>query len=232
MNAERRISRVRAAVPAPSPDCKPDWQPLVDLARVLGHGDAFRFDCAEDIWEEIRRVWPAGAGITYPRLEKHGLQWPCPTTDHPGSSVLHQSEFSASIGKRTALASIEWEPTPEHTDAEFPFLLNTGRTLAQFNAATMTSRTRNREIYPTDLLEIHPDDARRLGIRSGDRVRIRSRHGQTVLPAIVTDVVKSGELYTTFHDPRARVNELTGRGRDNRVSTPEYKVTAVAIAPV
>jgi formate dehydrogenase major subunit len=231
MNAERRVSRIRTAVPPPTPDCKPDWQPLVDLARALGHGDSFRFDSAEQIWEEIRRVWPAGAGISYPRLEKHGLQWPCPSTDHPGSSVLHQLEFSASIGKRTALASIEWQPTSERADADFPFVLNTGRTLAQFNAATMTSRTRNQEIHPTDLLEIHPDDARRLGIRSGDRVRVKSRHGEAVLPAIVTDIVNPGELYTTFHDPKARVNELTGRGRDNQVSTPEYKVTAVAIAP-
>jgi formate dehydrogenase major subunit len=230
MNAERRVSRVRASVPPPTPECKPDWEPLVDLAKAMGHGASFSFTSAEEIWEEIRKVWPAGAGITYARLEKQGIQWPCPSTDHPGSSTLHATEFS--LGKQTSLQSIGFEPTPERTNTEFPFVLNTGRTLAQFNAGTMTARTRNQDIYPTDLLEIHPDDAKRLGISSGDRVRVMSRHGETVLPAVVTDVVNPGELYTTFHDPKARVNDLTGHVRDNQVKTPEYKVTAVAIAPV
>jgi formate dehydrogenase major subunit len=229
MNAERRVSRVRAAVPPPTPDCKPDWLPLVDLARELGHGDDFRFPDVESIWEEIRSVWPQGAGISYARIEKQGLQWPCPSEDHPGSTVLHQAEFT--LGKVAKLSQIHWVPTAERRDADFPFVLNTGRTLAQFNAATMTARTRNLEMYPTDVLEIHPDDAKRLGIATGARVRLWSRHGETELPALVTDVVNPGELYTTFHDPKARVNDVTSDGRDGKAGTPEYKVTAVAIAP-
>lgn len=230
MNAERRVSRVRAAVPPPSPDCKPDWVGLVDVARALGHGERFAWRNIEEVWDEVRKAWPPGRGMSYRRLEKHGLQWPCPTEDHPGTTHLHGESFT--LGKTTRLAFAPFTETPERTSAQHPFLLVTGRTLAAFNANTMTGRTRNLEIRPTDVLEIHPDDARRLGVTDGARVRMSNARGSVELPVRVTDAVHPGELYTTFHDARVRVNDLIGDVRDTGAHTPEYKVTAVALAPV
>ena len=167
--------------------------------------------------------------MAWRRLEEHGLQWPCPSEDHPGTTHLHGEAFT--MGKTTRLAFAPYAETPERTSAQHPFLLVTGRTLAAYNANTMTGRTRNLELYPTDVLEIHPDDARRLGVVDGALVRMSNARGAVLLPARVTTVVHPGEVFTTFHDARARVNDLIGDVRDGAVHTPEYKVTAVALAP-
>ena len=230
MNAERRVSRVRAAVAPPTPECKPDWQPLAEVARALGHGERFAWHNVEQIWDEIRAAWPAGQGMAYRRLEQHGLQWPCPDEGHPGSTLLHGESFPT--GKTTKLAFARFQETPERVSAQFPFLLVTGRTLHAFNAGTMTARTKNLELRPTDTLDIHPVDAGRLGIDDGARVRVTSARGEVELPARLSTDVTPGELFTTFHDVRARVNDLTSDVRDTSAHTPEYKVTAVAIAPV
>ncbi|OGQ26851.1 MAG: formate dehydrogenase subunit alpha, partial [Deltaproteobacteria bacterium RBG_16_71_12] len=230
MNAERRVSRVRAAVSPPTSDCRPDWVPLAEVARALGHGEQFAWHNVEQIWDEIRVAWPPGQGMAYRRLEQHGLQWPCPDEGHPGSTLLHGETFS--MGKTTRLAFERFTETPEHVSEQYPFLLVTGRTLHAFNAGTMTGRTKNLELRPTDVLDIHPVDAGRLGIDDGAHVRITSARGEVELPARLTTEVHPGELFTTFHDVKARVNDLTGDVRDTATHTPEYKVTAVALAPV
>ena len=165
MNSERRIQRVRTAV-EPRGESKPDWEIMCLVAQAMGKGDLFPYHSAADVWEEIRNVWPAAAGITYDRLDDVGLQWPCPTEDHPGTDILHRDTF-AKGRKRAALRPIPFRPTSEATDEEFPFVLTTGRGLYQFNAGTMTMRTPNSVLRPTDLLEISGDDARRLGIDDG-----------------------------------------------------------------
>ena len=114
-------------------------------------------------------------------------------------------------------------------DKAFPFLLNTGRSLFHFNAATMTRGTRNRSLSPDDCLDLHPEDARVLGVASGDAVRVRSRHGAFTLRARLTTEVRPGELFATFHAVEAWVNRATGPGRDTVTGTPEYKVTAVSL---
>jgi formate dehydrogenase major subunit len=226
MNAERRIQPVRKAL-EPINESKPDWLIVCELARALGKGEGFRFESAEQIWEEIRRVWKAGAGISYARLEQGGLQWPCPSEDHPGTTRLHQETFP--IGPRAALRRVDYIPTVETISDEYPFLLTTGRTLYQFNAGTMTQRTRNLELRPTDWLDLCAEDATMLTIRDGDRVRIRSRHGAAALRARITSDVKPGELFATFHFPEIFLNHVTGPVRDRTTLTPEYKVTAVLV---
>jgi formate dehydrogenase major subunit len=156
MNAERRIQRVRAAI-EPLGQSRPDWAIVCDVARAMGKSDGFAFTGPEAIWDEVRRVWPAAAGITYARIEHEGLCWPCPAEDHPGTGILHRDAFPH--GVRARLEPIAFAPTPEQVDATFPFLLTTGRTLYQFNAATMTGRTLNVVLRPTDLLEMAADDA-------------------------------------------------------------------------
>ena len=128
----------------------------------MGKGEFFTYDSAEEIWNEIRSVWPAGRGITYERLDRGGLQWPCPDDDHSGTEVMHTASFP--IG-RAALRRVPYRPTDEIVDEEFPFLLITGRTLYQFNAGTMTMRTANVKLRPADLLDISSDDAKRLRLQ-------------------------------------------------------------------
>ena len=229
MNAERRILRVRRSMP-PVGQAKTDWEILCLAARAMGKDDGFTFRSAEEIWDEVRTVWEAGRGISYERLEKSGLQWPCPSEDHEGTEILHVGAFSG--GRRVALKRVPFRPTPEVTSDEFPLLMTTGRALYQFNAATMTGRTANNRLRATDLLDMCGEDAGRLGVRSGDRVQVRSRYGEAVLPVRISSTVKPGELFATFHSPEIFLNRLTGPHRDELVDAPEYKVTAVRVDKV
>lgn len=226
MNAERRIQRIRKAI-EPAGESKSDWEIICAVAQAMGKGRSFSYRSVEDIWNEIRAVWPAGRGITYQRLDNEGLQWPCPSVDHAGTKVMHTRSFP--VGTRAALRRVPYHPTEETVDEEFPLLLMTGRTLYQFNAGTMTMRTPNEELRPTDLLEISADDARRLQLSDGQRVRVHSRYGKATLPISITSTVRPGELFATFHTPEVFINRVTSPHRDRFVKSPEYKVTAVRI---
>lgn len=224
MNAERRIQRVRKAI-QPVGASKSDWEVICEVARAMGKGVGFDFSSAEQVWNEIRSVWKVGAGISYERLERGGLQWPCPAENHPGTEVLHAEAFAS--GKRASLRRIEYQPTTEVADGEYPFTLITGRTLYQFNAGTMTSRTDNNQLRPHDCLNISAEDSEQLGLIDGQQVRIRSRYGEAVLPINIEDSVRPGELFATFHTPATFLNYVTSPHQDHFVNTPEYKVTAV-----
>ncbi|MDQ5846197.1 MAG: molybdopterin-dependent oxidoreductase, partial [Acidobacteriota bacterium] len=226
MNAERRIQRIRKAI-EPVGHSKPDWEIICAVAKAMGKGDFFAHHSAEEIWNEIRAVWPAGRGITYERLDGDGLQWPCEDEDDPGTEVLHAESFP--IGKKAALRRIPYRPTEEVTTKEFPFLLMTGRTLYQFNAGTMTMRTPNAELRATDLLDISSEDAHRLNLHNAERVRVHSAYGEAVLPIRITSSVKPGELFATFHTGEVFLNRVTSPYRDRHVKTPEYKITAVQV---
>jgi formate dehydrogenase major subunit len=225
MNAERRIQRIRKAID-PVEQAKPEWEIICAVARAMGKGQFFHYGSAEEIWNEVRSVWPAGRGITYKRLEDGGLQWPCPDEDHPGTEVMHTESFSHG---KAALRRIPYRATKEAVDEEFPFLLVTGRTLYQFNAGTMTMRTANAELRATDLLDISVEDAERLQLHSGEKVRVHSRFGEASLPIRITSTVRPGELFATFHTAEVFLNRVTSPHRDRHVKTPEYKVTAVKI---
>lgn len=226
MNGERRVQRIRGAV-KPRGNSRSDWEIICDLASAMGFEQEFAFTSAEEIWNEVRAVWPPGYGITYDRIEKAGLQWPCPEIDHPGTEVLHGESFSN--GVKAALRRIKFRPTKEVVTEDFPFLLTTGRVLEQFNAGTMTMRTPNRELRPTDLLMISKADSARLSITDGERVVLKSNYGEAVLPAQVSDRVKCGELFASFHDPKVFLNYATGPTRDRFTQAPEFKVTAVRV---
>jgi formate dehydrogenase major subunit len=227
MNGDRRIQRVRAAL-APRGESRSDQEILCALAGKMGYGESFRYGGPSDVWDEIRALWPAVAGISYARLDEGGLQWPCPDETHPGTQVLHTTSFP--VGSRAAFRPQAWKPSAEFATAEWPLVLNTGRSLFHFNAATMTDRTRNALLEETDRLDLHPTDALAHGIAEGESVRVESRHGAFTLRARISDAVRPGELWCTFHATGAFVNRATGRGRDSATSTPEYKVTAVRIA--
>jgi formate dehydrogenase major subunit len=195
----------------------------------MGKGAGFRFTSAEEIWNEIRAVWPKGAGISYPRLETEGgLQWPCLDERDPGQAILHQQSFAH--GTRAGLRRIEFRPPPEAADEAYPFLLMTGRSLYQFNSGTMTMRTHNETLRLADTLDIAGPDAARLGLREGQDVQVISHHGEVTLPAHIDARLSPGRLFATFHSTRAWVNAVTGPARDAYTGTPDYKVTAVRLA--
>ncbi|MGB2913696.1 MAG: formate dehydrogenase subunit alpha, partial [Pyrinomonadaceae bacterium] len=161
MNGERRVQRIRGAV-SPRGNSRSDWEIVCDLAAAMGFEKDFAFNSAEEIWNEVRAVWPPGYGITYERIEKAGIQWPCPDIDHPGTEILHGESFSN--GVKAALRRIKFRATKEAVSEDFPFLLTTGRVLEHFNAGTMTMRTPNHELRPTDLLMVSKADSARLSI--------------------------------------------------------------------
>jgi formate dehydrogenase major subunit len=229
MNAERRIQRVRRAV-APPTGVRTDWEIIRDVARAMGHGARFPYEHPAQIWEEIRRVWEPGAGITYARLEAPGgVQWPCPDEAHPGTPVLHEHAFPSG---RATLACVEYRAGEEQPTADFPFVLVTGRDLYAFNAGTMTGRSDTATLRPTDRLELSGADAANLGVEDGTRVRLESRYGQVELGAEITTRVPAGVVFATFNDPAVALNRVTGPHRDARTRTPEYKVTAVRVTLV
>jgi formate dehydrogenase major subunit len=229
MNGERRVSRVNKVI-EPLGNSKSDWEIICGLADALGKGKFFEFNSAEDIWNEVRTVWSGSYGITYERIENGGLQWNCFDENDPGTEVLHSETFGSN--KRTVLRRIKYIPTKETVSEEFPFLLNTGRTLYQFNAGTMTSRTKNQELRPTDLLCISPNDAEKLKISEGETVKVQSLYGEMILPVNINSAVNTGELFSTFHSPRIFLNRVTSSHRDRFVQAPEFKVTAVNIEKI
>lgn len=228
MNAERRIQRVRKIINPPG-ESRSDWEIICELAAKMGHGARFQYNSAEEIWNEVRQVWPQAAGISYARMENGGLQWPCRTEDALDTEILHATEFAHA--KRASLKRIEYAPSSEQASAEFPFVLTTGRNLYQFNAGTMTLRTLNRKLRRADTLDMAVADAAALSIRDGDRVIVRSRYGGVRMNVQILEGMRSGEVFATFHDPRTALNKLTSPLRDGIVQSPEYKVTAVRIEP-
>ncbi len=230
MNSERRIQRVRPVV-APPGGAKPDWEIACLLAVALDRSDLFDYRVPADIWDEIRQVWSPGAGMSYERLDgPGGLQWPCPTDDHPGTTILHRETFGGAVGTRATLRPIGFRPTSEQPTSEFPLVLITGRSLYQFNASTMTGRSATQRLRSTDQLEVCAADAAELGITHGDVVQIRSRYGETAMPVEITERVPAGTVFATFQDPATALNQLTGPHRDSYTHTPEYKVTAVRVS--
>lgn len=226
MNSDRRVQRIRAMVSAPG-QTRADWWIIQALAARMGKPHGFEFAGPQAIWDEVRSLWPDGTGLTYSRLAHESLHWPCPDENHPGTAVLHQESF---FGSKTAkLAPIAYLCTPEQPDDTYPLLLTTGRTLYHFNAGTMSYRTANSALRPSDTLDMAPADARRYGLVEGETVRVSSRSGTAVLPVHISPAMQPGQLFGTFHRTDQFVNRLTSAVRDRFVHTPEYKVVAVRV---
>ncbi len=238
-NTERRVQRVRKAIP-PHAQGRADWEILTDLAhriqQRLGSGTAeapyagWDYAAPEEIMREIAALTPSYGGMDYARIEAKGLQWPCPTSNHPGTSVLHVGKFSRGLGHFSA---VEWLPPAEQPDDEYPLVLTTGRVLYHFHGGTMTRRAPGlEEIYPEALVEVHPLDARSLGIHDGDMIRVISRRGQITAKAQVIERTVPGVVFTTFHFKEAAGNLLTIAALDPVAKIPEYKACAVRIERV
>ena len=224
-NTERRVARVRQVIP-PIGNSRPDWQIIAEISRRLGY--PMDYADPEAIFEEIRQVTPSYAGITYARLATEGgLQWPCPTPEHPGTVYLHRGQFSRGKG---AFFAIEHRDPAEMPDAEYPLILTTGRLLYQYHTGTMSRRAPGlEEKAPECFIEIAAPDAIKYGIGDGEAVRIKTRRGEIVARAQVSPKAVGGTVFLPFHFFEASANKLTNAALDPVAKIPEYKVCAVHI---
>ena len=224
-NAERRINRVRKVM-APR-NGYGDWEVTQMLANAMGA--KWTYTHPSQIMDEIAMTTPTFANVSYAMLEEKGsVQWPCNDASPDGTPLMHVEGFVRGKGK---FINTEYVATDEKTGPRFPLLLTTGRILSQYNVGAQTRRTANVVWHDQDLLEIHPHDAENRGIKDGSWVRLASRAGETSLRATITERVNPGVVYTTFHHPDTQANVITTDYSDWATNCPEYKVTAVQVAP-
>jgi predicted molibdopterin-dependent oxidoreductase YjgC len=227
-NTERRVQRVRKAVEPPG-EARDDWRIVAELSTRLGY--AMSYDDVSQVWDEMAAHTPAFTGISYERLEGDGIQWPCPTADHPGTQYLHSELWE---GKQTAyFRPVGHTPPAEQPDEEFPFVLTTGRRLPAFHTHTQTGRSPAiRRLLPEETLDMNPADGQRLGVEDGHEVRVVSRRGEVTAAAHLTDRSPEGVVFLAFHFPeQAITNILTNDAYDPVAQTPEYKACAVRVEP-
>src|SRR5438128_5621809 len=234
-NSERRVQRVRQALPPPG-EARPDWWIACELAKRVARrlgidvGDQFDYPGPAEIFDEMARLTPLLAGLSHARLDREGgIQWPCPTADHPGTRYLYGESFPRGRGRFIPARQIE--TAAELPDADYPFVLNTGRLLYHWHGGTLTRRVQGlMELAPRLEIAIHPSDAGRLGVDDGARLRGESRRGELTGYARVTEAVKAGAIFVPFVKlGESAANFLTNAAFDPSSKIPEYKVCAVRV---
>ncbi len=227
-NSERRVNRVRKIKDAPG-QAKPNWWIFKELARRMGQ--EWPSNSAQEIWDnEVSMLAPAYAGIKYSRIEQDGLQWPCPSLDHPGTRFLHKDgKFSRGKG---LFKGIDWTPPAEVEDEEYPFVLSTGRRLFHYHTRTQTSRVGLDQILAEETADISPVDAANLGIADGAYVIVSSRRGSVKVKARLTEQIPPGLVWMAFHFREGNANWLTNNVFDPDTKTAEYKACAIKIEKV
>lgn len=224
-NTERRCMRVRKAV-EPLGDSLPDWQIITRLSTAMGY--EMDYHGPEEIFDEMASLTKSYSGMNYARLGIDGLQWPCPDSDHPGTMYLHKEQFSRGKGK---FFGIGFQEPAEATDKQYPFLLTTGRTFAHYHFGTMTRVSPHLDAeQKTGYVEMHPEDAKALGIKEKDTLILSSRRGEMTAPARLSDSVQPGNLFLPIHFGENPSNVLTSSDAFDPVAKiPEFKVSAVRI---
>ena len=224
-NTERRVQLVRKAI-EPIGQAKADWWITCQIAQKMG-GKGFDFTHPSEIMEEIATLTPSYGGISHERLEKGGLQWPCPIEDHPGTPILHTMQFSRGKGR---FMPLEYKPPMELPDGEYPLLLTTERSLYHYHTGTMTRKVAGlNKLRREELVEINPRDALALGIADGDPVKVTSRRGEVKAKARVTRACAKGVVTMSFHFAESPTNQLTNPALDPVSKIPEFKVCAVKV---
>ncbi len=223
-NTERRVQRIRTAVPPPG-QAESDWKIICDLSTKLGY--KMSYDSAGQIMDEIATVTPIYGGMSFERIDSVGLQWPCLDKDHPGTKYLHKGKFTRGKGK---FHTVPFKPPAESPDKKFPFVLTTGRQLYQFHTGTMTRKSAAiNQVSPTGYVEIHIEDAGKLGISDGDTVEVSSIRGKVSTLAKVTKNIEKGWLFMPFHFHEGPANMLTIDALDPLAKIPEYKACAATV---
>ncbi len=223
-NTERRVQLIHKVL-EPIGMSKPDWQILAEMMQLFGYEG--HYDSVGDIMDEINELVPQYGGITHARIQEVGIQWPCPTKDHPGTPYLHKDKFARGKG---LMQVTPYEIPGEQVSEEYPLIMTTGRVHHHYHTGTMTRKvwTLDRE-FPKGFVEIHKKDAEALGIWDHQEVTITSRRGSITAKALVTESIKEGVVFVPFHFVESPVNKLTSQVVDPVTKIPEYKVTAVRI---
>ena len=228
-NTERRVQRVRKAVDGPT-GARLDTDIFTEVMNRMGYAQPHL--SAAEVMDEIASVTPTYGGMSHARLDGdetagRGLQWPCPSAEHPGTPILHMGEFAQGLG---AFSTPDYQPSAELPDAEYPLVMMTGRILYQYNACAMTARTDGvNEIANRSFIELNTCDAEALGIADGDIVRVSSRRGSIESVAHVSDKTNPGQTWMPFHFQDGNSNWLTIAALDRVSKAPEYKVCAVKV---
>jgi formate dehydrogenase alpha subunit len=224
-NTERRCMKYDQAIP-PLGDTLPDWDIIARLATAMGY--PMHYKNTEEIFDELTALTPSYAGMTYERLGYDGLQWPCPTEDHPGTVYMHKDTFSRGLGKFHA---VPYQSPAEQPDEKYPFFLTTGRMFAHFHTGTMTRVSPHLDIEQEDgYVEINSKDARKMDIKEGDLLTICSRRGELDVPARLSNDVNPGTLFLPIHFGESPANILTSSDAfDPLAKIPEFKVSAVNV---
>jgi len=228
-NSERRVSRVRTASQAPG-QAKPNWWIFKEIAKRFGQN--WPSSSGQELWDnEISVLAPALGGIKYGRIEQDGLQWPCPTPDHPGTAFLHKGG-NFTHGKGVFMPA-DWTPPAEVPDAQYPFVLSTGRRLYHYHTRTQTGRCEGlNDLLGEERADISQADAAQLGITPGERIRVKSRRGEVCVTAHVTPEVPPGMVWMAFHFTEGNANWLTHAALDPFTLTAEYKACAVQLEKI
>ncbi len=225
-NTERRVQRVRKAI-EPVGDSRPDWQIVCALAKEAGYNQ-MSYNHPSEIWDEMASLSPIFGGISYERIDKLGLQWPCFDFEHCGTKFLHEGSFTHGKGK---FCAIDYRPPAEEPDKAYPFYLATGRVLYHYNVGTMTLRSASSlQKSPENFVEINAADAHKIGVKDGEMIKVITRRGELVVKAHVGEKVMPGRLWMPFHYPESPTNILTNSAFDDVTRTGEYKVCAAKIA--
>ncbi len=225
-NTERRVLQVRKAIEPPG-EAKPDWVIIKELAQKLKAN--FNYRDPKEIMDEINKLVPAYAGITYERLDKTGLQWPCLSTTHPGTKRLHEGKFARGKGQFTPVCYI---PSSELPDDEYPLVLITGRVLFHYHTGTMSRRTHINSLFSKGYVEINPEDAVALNIEDGETVLIKSRHGELKAPVKISERVGPGTIFSNFHFWEVPINQITSEELDEKSGIPQIKAVAVKVEKI
>ncbi len=233
-NTDRRIQRVRKAVEA-HPNIKEDWEILCELSTLMGY--PMHYKNSEEIWDEVRRIaWEMYGGISYERLEnEYSIHYPCPDEKHPGTYIMHERFHQTEpLDKKSPFVPVDYTAPLELPDEEYPFMLTTGRRYESYNTHSQTRHyAAGVKIKQTEeTVDIHPDDAKALGISDGDIVQVRSRRGELEVKAKITEQVVPGLVFMSFHWSETPTNVLTLNEYDPISGTAEYKACAVSISKI
>jgi len=229
-SGERRVNRVRKAVDGPG-ESKYDWEIIGMLARKMGL-KGFDWKTAKDVWDDMRSVTPGQFGVTYEKMEKpEAVHWPCPTEEHCGTPILHVGKFSAADGKGT-MFGLEYKPPAEVADAEYPFTMMTGRVIFHYHTRTQTDRAKQLHYeVPESYIQVNTIDAKKLGIKENEKIKVSSRRGQIETLARISDEVAPGVTYMAMHFPKG-ANTLTNTALDPLSKMPELKHCAIKIEKI
>lgn len=227
-NTERRVQRVRKVI-EPVGNSRADWQITCQIAKRMG-GNGFNFEHPSQIMDEIAQLTPSYGGISFKRLEAGGLQWPCPTKEHPGTPILHTKHFTRGKG---LFLPVEYKPSLELPDDDYPLMLTTGRNIFQYHTGTMSRRVKGLNIFKNEeQAELNPEDALRLGIADGDAIKVISRRGEVTARARVIETLPVGVVFMTFHFAESPTNVLTNPAVDPIAKIPELKVCAIRVEKI